>query len=110
MIINGTLEILDFLSLLNFLSVNNRSGILLISTNHQEGLIYFDKGEIIDVGYNKTRGEEAFYMIVENKTILSFSFVTTELNNKERTIYKRVEELILEVLKREDEKILTKEK
>ncbi|MCS7201986.1 MAG: DUF4388 domain-containing protein [Dictyoglomus sp.] len=106
MIINGTLEILDFLSLLNFLSINRRSGILLISSNHQEGVVYFDKGEIIDVGYNKKRGEEAFYMILESKDVLSFYFITTELSSKERTIYKRTEELILEALRREDEKVL----
>uniref|UniRef100_A0A7C3MIQ5 DUF4388 domain-containing protein n=1 Tax=Dictyoglomus thermophilum TaxID=14 RepID=A0A7C3MIQ5_DICTH len=102
MFLEGKLEALDFITLISFLTYSNKTGILEISINHNEGLIFIYNGEVYNVYYNKRWGKDALFEIVLYEYI-DFCFI--EGNYKvERKIWDRSEKIILELLKDYDER------
>lgn len=103
MIIEGYLDIFDLLTLISFLSYSNKSGILMLGVNHNEGVIFFNNGNIVDAFIDGKQGEEALMHLVLNYPVVSFSFYQGEIL-RENKINKSSEKLILELLKVFDEK------
>jgi hypothetical protein len=102
MFLEGRLETLDFITLISFLTYSKKTGILEISINHNEGLIFICNGEIYNVYYNRKWGKDALFEIMLYEYI-DFCFI--EGNYKgERRIWDSSEKIILELLKDYDER------
>lgn len=102
MVIEGYLEMFDLLTLISFLSYSNKSGILILNVNHNEGIIFFNNGNVIDAFIDGKQGEEALTHLVLNYSIVSFCFSQGKVL-RENKINKSSEKLILELLKVFDE-------
>lgn len=102
MIVRGSIEILDLLTLISFLSYSNKSGILMLNANHSEGAIFFSNGEIVDAFLENKRGEEALVHLILNYSAVNFCFYQSNIS-RNNTINKKPEGLILELIKIFDE-------
>ncbi len=100
--LEGNLDRIEFLSLINFLSLQKRTGIFLIKNNdYKSGKVFLKAGDVIDVEYLGERGNSAFFKLI---TLPEIDFVFTETSVKiERKINLSIENLILEAIKKIDE-------
>jgi|YelNatPaOPRAMG01_1025707.scaffolds.fasta_scaffold00374_40 hypothetical protein len=99
--ISGSIDRIEFLSFINFLSLQRRTGIFIIKNEDKEGTIFIKNGEIIDTEYLGERGESAFFNLISIPEF-EFSFVETPVN-LERKIEISSEILVLEAIKKIDE-------
>ncbi len=100
--LEGSLDRIEFLSLINFLYLQKRTGIFLIKSNDgKSATVFLRDGDVIDVEYLGERGDSAFLKLL---TIPEINFVFTETSVKiERKINLSPESLILEAIKKIDE-------
>lgn len=101
--LEGNLDRIEFLSLINFLSLQKRTGIFLIKSNNDDksGTVFLKAGDVIDVEYLGERGNSAFFELI---TLPEINFVFTETPvNIERKINLSPENLIFEAIKKIDE-------
>ncbi|MEN2984125.1 MAG: DUF4388 domain-containing protein [Dictyoglomaceae bacterium] len=100
--LEGNLDRIEFLSFINFLSLQRRTGIFLIKDSEERfATVFLKNGDVIDVEYLGERGESAFFKLL---SLPEINFVFTETPVKiEKRINLSSENLILEAIKKIDE-------
>lgn len=99
--LSGNLDRIELLTLINFLSLQRRTGIFLIKDGEKEATLFFKEGDIIDAEYLGERGEPTFYNIL-NIPEMEFTFTETPVKI-ERRINIPTEILVLNAVKKIDE-------
>ncbi|MCS7202713.1 MAG: DUF4388 domain-containing protein [Dictyoglomus sp.] len=100
--LEGNLDRIEFLSFINFLSLQRRTGVFLIKDEEERfATVFLKNGDVIDVEYLGERGESAFFKLL---SLPEINFVFTETPVKiEKRINLSSENLILEAIKKIDE-------
>lgn len=99
---SGQISIQALPDLVQLLSMANSSGALRIDTGPQLGLLWFDRGAIVDATLGKLRGVEAFHALMQ---LRSGTFVLDRrAHGAERTIELSATQLLLETMCRIDQK------
>lgn len=92
----GSLDHLGLPELLQILEANKKTGILLVAIEKKKGHIIFSHGQILDGIYEKLKGAEAIYALIQEKEG-KFRFLPLEVPTEDK-IKKKASELILEAL------------
>ncbi|PMQ00919.1 MAG: hypothetical protein CBR30_08760 [Dictyoglomus sp. NZ13-RE01] len=100
--IEGSMDREELLTFLNFLSIQRRTGVLMVKNNDDIiGSIFLKNGNMIEVEYMNERGESAFYRLMNNS---DFSFIYSDTSVKiDKNITINTETLILNAIKLIDE-------
>lgn len=99
--LEGTLDRIEFLSFINFLSLQRRTGIFLIKDKNETATVFLKDGNVIEVEYLGEKGESAFFKLL---SLSEINFVFAEAPVKiEKRINISSENLILEAIKKIDE-------
>jgi len=100
--IEGSMDREELLTFLNFLSIQRRTGVLMVKNNDDIiGSIFLKNGNVIEVEYMNERGESAFYRLINNS---DFSFIYSDTSVKiDKNITINTETLILNAIKLIDE-------
>lgn len=64
--LKGTLDALEFASLAQLLGNAELTGVLRLTFEPGEGLIYFDRGQVVHAVFGEARGMEAFVAVTRN--------------------------------------------
>jgi CheY-like chemotaxis protein len=99
---SGQISIQALPDLVQLLSMANTSGALRVDTGPQLGLLWFDRGTIVDAKLGKLRGVEGFHALMQ---LRSGTFVLDRsAHGAERTIELSATQLLLETMCRIDKK------
>lgn len=100
--IEGSMDREELLTFLNFLSIQRRTGVLMVKNDDDIiGSIFLKNGDVIEVEYMNERGESAFYKLMNNS---DFSFIYSDTSVKiDKNITINTETLILNAIKLIDE-------
>jgi hypothetical protein len=104
MALTGTFEDVSFAELLQMLNVGNRSGKLAVARPGETAVLYLENGDVARAVSRRDRGPELVYKILGWKTG-EFSFERSD-EPVVRNIKQSTEALILEGMKRFDERTL----
>jgi ethanolamine utilization protein EutQ (cupin superfamily) len=99
----GSIETFSIPELVQTLALNGRTGILVISGQENEADIHFDKGFIHQVSLGELLGEQAFYELLAWEKG-QFQFQPAERLSMKRQVSKDTMHLLMEGLRRLDEK------
>jgi hypothetical protein len=98
----GSIKTFTIPELVQTLSLNGRTGTLVITDKDGKGEIFFEKGDIYEVWLKEMQGEQAFYELLYWKEG-QFQFQPSEDITVTRTMYKDAMQLLMEGLRRLDE-------
>lgn len=99
--IEGNLEELDLTSVIQVICTERRRAGLVVRRRGEEGVIFFDDGEIVHATLGPLEGEEAVFQLLAWK---DGSFrMTDRINSPERSVRRGWNQLLLEGLTRLDE-------
>jgi hypothetical protein len=99
---SGQLSIQGLPDLVQLLSMANTSGALRVDAGPQHGLLWFDRGAIVDATLGKQRGVEGFHALMQ---LRSGTFALERgLQGAERTIELSATQLLLETMCRIDQR------
>jgi hypothetical protein len=99
--ISGNLEQMPLGDLLQFLSMNRRSGVLSITTARGSGEVHLAEGDVIDASYRRLDGEKALYRLF-GEPAGRFAFQAGEAA-KTRRISSPTGQLLMESMRQVDE-------
>jgi CRP/FNR family cyclic AMP-dependent transcriptional regulator len=99
----GSVKTFSIPELVQTLSLNRRTGILVFTERHARGEVFFQEGSIHQVSLNDLDGEEAFYRLLEWQEG-QFQFQPAEPFFIPRKIHKDTMQLLMEGLRQLDEK------
>jgi CRP-like cAMP-binding protein len=97
----GQLQTIPFPELIQTLCATDCTGILHLNRQGQQGKIYIQNGQVLDVGIDDNHGEECFYAMLKWQKG-DFRFEQKEVQ-VERTIVMDVMSMLLEGMRRMDE-------
>jgi len=63
--VSGTIDSIDLTSLLQMINLEKKSTAVKVTSKTEEGILYFNKGEIIHAEYADLEGEEAAYKVLK---------------------------------------------
>ncbi len=97
----GTLDGIDLIDIVQFNGLSKATSALKVTTDEQEGMIFFKKGEVVHAMCDDTSGEKAFFKILEFQggTLQNIKGVEPPVVS----IYKNLESLLFESALRNDE-------
>ena len=97
----GTLDGIDLVDIVQFNGLSKATSALKVTTDEQEGMIFFKKGEVVHAMCDDTSGEKAFFKILEFQggTLQNIKGVEPPVVS----IYKNLESLLFESALRNDE-------
>lgn len=97
----GTIDGIDLMDIVQFNGLSQATSALKVTTEEQEGMIFFKKGEVVHAMCDQSSGEEAFFMILEFQggTLQNIRGVEPPI----MSINKSLESLLFEAAVRNDE-------
>lgn len=99
--VSGSLEEMGIPDIVQILHQGRKTGALLLTSDGEQGTIFFKDGGIVDASWRGLRGEEAFYAIVG---IVKGGFtIDPSVTPPEKVIKASPEMLLLEGMRRMDE-------
>lgn len=99
--VSGTIDSIDLTSLLQMINLEKKTTAVKVKSKSEEGILYFNKGEIFHAEYGDMEGEEAAYKIL-NITKGIFSLIKDKGKIK-KTINTPLMVLLMNVMKSVDE-------